>query len=567
MNLLRRLGDLSITRKLAIAFTVVILAAASAGTVTWFRLADIESATNWNRHTYRVLAQADRLVAAMVDQETGVRGHLLNGDRAFLEPFEAGRRGYADAMATLRRLTADNPAQQLRLDELDRAARGWTEGHAGRQIALMARGDEASRREARRMEEEGAGKAAMDAVRAKAEEIASLERRLLEERSAASAVAFGEARLALMLGTGIAALLALLAGLSLARGIARPVSQLSGQVARIAEGDLTVEVTGTATRDEIGTLARAVAVLKENSARARALEAEAEATRLRTEEERRAAQRAMAVELERTVGGVSTTLSGAATELQATVDSLAGLADRTAEQAGASAEGAAQASTNVQAVATAAEQMASSVAEITRQVAEAASVAQQASDEARATDGTMRSLAEAASRIGEVVRLIGDIAGQTNLLALNATIEAARAGEAGKGFAVVASEVKSLAGQTAKATEEIARQIAEMQDATGQAVDAIKTIGVTIERSSEIAAAIAAAVEEQGAATREIARNVGEAAAGTGAVSQQVERVNEGISETTGALQELRTGAEGVARQGEMLQAEVGRLVARLQAA
>jgi methyl-accepting chemotaxis protein len=371
--------------------------------------------------------------------------------------------------------------------------------------------------------------------------------------------------MALAIGTGLAALLSLICGFALARGIARPLSRLADQVSRIAGGDLNVSLDGTARRDEVGSLVQAVAVLKDNSMRARELEAEATAVRERTEAQRIEAQRALADELEQTVGGVSTTLSAAAAVLQNSVEGLTTIAARTADQTDAASGGAIKASENVQAVAASAEELAASVAEISRQVAEAAAVASRASDEARATDGIVRSLTEGAERIGDVVRMIGDIAGQTNLLALNATIEAARAGEAGKGFAVVASEVKQLASQTATATGEIGRQIADMQAATSQAVEAIRTIGITVDRSSEIAAAIAAAVEEQGAATSEIARNVGQAAAGTSEVSVQVERVNAGVGETTGSLDALREGADNVARQGDTLRDEVSGLAARLR--
>jgi methyl-accepting chemotaxis protein len=366
----------------------------------------------------------------------------------------------------------------------------------------------------------------------------------------------------------VVALLAAMAALwVVARRVVRPLGALANETARIASGDLDAEVSGAARGDEVGRLAAALESLRDGARRARAAEVEAEAARGRAAAERLAGRQAMAEELERSVGAVAGSLGVAASELQATAERLAGTADRTAEQAAAAASGASQASGNVQAVAASAEQMAASVAEITRQVAEAATVARQASDEARATDATVRSLAEAAARIGEVVRLIADIAGRTNLLALNATIEAARAGEAGKGFAVVASEVKALASQTAKATEEIGGQISAMQGATEAAVQAIRRIGATVDRSSEIASVIAAAVEEQGAATREIARTVGEAAAGTGEVSAQVERVTEGVGDTTGALRGLRGGIDGVARQGETLRAEIGGVVARLREA
>jgi methyl-accepting chemotaxis protein len=352
--------------------------------------------------------------------------------------------------------------------------------------------------------------------------------------------------------------------LMLAR-VLRPLGALTGTTQRLAAGDLAVEVPGAARGDELGELARTLISLRDEARRARVLEEEAGAARLRSAQERRDAQREMAAQIERTVGDVARALATAVEELQGSTDRLAGTADRTAAQADAVAAGAVTASANVQAVAASAEEMAASVAEITRQVGEAATVARRASEEATATDGLVRSLADNAQRIGEVVRLIGDIAGQTNLLALNATIEAARAGEAGKGFAVVASEVKTLAAQTAKATEEIGAQIAAIQGATQAAVDAIGTIGGTVQRSSEIAEAIAAAVEEQSAATREIARSVGEAASGTSTVSSQAGRVRDGVSDTTDALGKLRAGTEAIGEQGKALHESLGGLVAALR--
>jgi methyl-accepting chemotaxis protein len=232
------------------------------------------------------------------------------------------------------------------------------------------------------------------------------------------------------------------------------------------------------------------------------------------------------------IGAVVNSVAASATQLREAAQRLMDAAAETGREAAEVAEAGAQANADVQAVAAAAEEMAASVEEITRRVGEAAEVARRAVAETRATDETVRGLAEAAQRIGDVVRLIGEIAGQTNLLALNATIEAARAGEAGKGFAVVASEVKNLAGQTAKATEEIGRQIAEMQSATSRAVEAIRAIGATVDRTSDIATAIAAAVEEQGATTREIARSAAQVAQATETVARGIEGIR-GVATTT----------------------------------
>jgi len=253
------------------------------------------------------------------------------------------------------------------------------------------------------------------------------------------------------------------------------------------------------------------------------------------------------------VGAVAAAVAESAARLQQSAISLSGTAATSGEEAAAVAAAGGQAQGDVQAVAAAAEEMASSVSEISRQVGEAAQVASRAVAETRATDATVQGLSEAAARIGDVVRLIGDIAGQTNLLALNATIEAARAGEAGKGFAVVASEVKSLAGQTAKATEEIAAQIGQMQQATSQAVAAIRGIGATVERTSEIATAIAAAVEEQGAATQEIARSASQVADATQTVAQRIEGVRGAAQATGTAASAMRDDSGALANQATQL--------------
>jgi methyl-accepting chemotaxis protein len=273
-------------------------------------------------------------------------------------------------------------------------------------------------------------------------------------------------------------------------------------------------------------------------------------------------QARLADTFEADIGAVVKSVATAAAQMQQSARSLTEAAAASGREAMAVSEAGTQANADVQAVAAAAEEMAASVEEITRRVAEAADVARRAVAEAKATDSTVRGLAEAASRIGDVVRLIGEIAGQTNLLALNATIEAARAGEAGKGFAVVASEVKNLAGQTAKATEEIGRQIAEMQGATSMAVDAIRAIGATVDRTSDIATAIAAAVEQQGATTREIARSASQVAQATDTVARRIEGIRSAadstggsaraVLEASGALagdaDRLRAGAEGFLR-------------------
>jgi methyl-accepting chemotaxis protein len=351
------------------------------------------------------------------------------------------------------------------------------------------------------------------------------------------------------------------------RSVARPIQQITGVITTLAGGELNVAVTGTERQDELGAMARAVQVFKDNAVRVKAMEAEQEVQKQRTETEKKQAMNDLAARFEASVKGVVDAVSVNATEMRSSSETLSATAEQTSRQATTVAAAAEQATTNVQTVASAAEELSSSIGEISRQVAQSASIAAKAVDEAQKTDNTVQGLAAAASKIGEVVKLINDIASQTNLLALNATIEAARAGEAGKGFAVVASEVKSLAAQTAKATEEIAAQINAIQASTGDAVTAIKGIGATIAEINQIATGIASAVEEQGAATQEIARNVQQASAGTKEVSSNIAGVTEGASQTGEAAVKMLASTGELAKQASTLRTEVDRFLSHVRAA
>jgi methyl-accepting chemotaxis protein len=268
-----------------------------------------------------------------------------------------------------------------------------------------------------------------------------------------------------------------------------------------------------------------------------------------------------------TMDQVAQTLGAAATELEGDSEAMAAAAEETSRQSTAVAAASEEATTNVQTVASAAEELSASIAEISRQVARSTASTTRAVSDAQQTDVQIKGLAEAAQRIGDVVKLINDIAGQTNLLALNATIEAARAGEAGKGFAVVASEVKSLANQTAKATEEISSKIAEMQAATTQSVQAVQTIGQTIGEINEVSATIASAVEEQGAATQEIARNVQQAAAGTAEVSANVSGISQAAADTGQVATRVNGASQKIGKEVGTLRTEVEKFLATMKAA
>ncbi len=359
--------------------------------------------------------------------------------------------------------------------------------------------------------------------------------------------------------------LGLLFAFMTAASIVSPVRGMTDVMNRLKSGERNVVVPSTGNSDEVGEMARAVEVFKENLIKVEQMQAEQERLKHQAEIDHRNTLIQMANNFEESVMGIVTAVSGSATELHSSAQSLAAMAEQTQRQATAVAAASDEASTNVQTVAAAAEELSSSISEIGRQVEESAKVTANAVDEANRVNSMVQGLAHAASKIGEVVNLITDIASQTNLLALNATIEAARAGDAGKGFAVVANEVKSLANQTAKATDEIAAQITSVQSATQTAVQGIEGITTTIGRISEISSAIASAVEEQGAATGEISRNVQQAAAGTNEVSSNISGVTQASTETGHAASQVLEAAGGLSEQSEHLRADVGRFIAHLK--
>ncbi len=367
--------------------------------------------------------------------------------------------------------------------------------------------------------------------------------------------------------SGGALLFGLIIAFVLGRGIAKPVVSMTAAMTKLAAGDLESEIPARGRHDEIGEMAAAVQVFKDNMRETERMRAEQEALEAKSEADKRAAMDRLADEFEASIRGVVNGVSSAASELQATAQSMSATAEETNAQASAVAATSEQASANVQTVATASEELSSSISEIGRQVTESVNIASQAVSEAERTNQQIKGLAEAAQKIGDVVQLISDIAGQTNLLALNATIEAARAGDAGKGFAVVASEVKNLASQTAKATEEISSKIAEMQSATESSVTAIGAIGGTIVRINEIATTIASAVEQQGAATAEIANNAQQVSQGTREVSSNIVNVTQAASETGAAAEQMLSSASELAKQGETLREKVDVFVARVRAA
>jgi methyl-accepting chemotaxis protein len=412
----------------------------------------------------------------------------------------------------------------------------------------------------------------MNGEKAYVELLARLDELLAIERSEAAAahdtsMASAQAvRYGFIALFAFATVIAILVSVAISGAIGGSIVRLTASTIRLADGDVSVTVEGSGRKDEIGALAGALGTFKQN-----AIE------KARIEEEQRGRQAQAAARQQRieghihafdgTMRNVLETLGASATQLKGTAETMASTAEETSRQASAVSAASEVASENVSTAAAATEEMAASISEISNQVQQSSQTAAEAVREAARTNETVQSLSGMAQKIGAVVELIQAIASQTNLLALNATIEAARAGEAGKGFAVVASEVKGLASQTAKATEEISTQIGAMQSSTNDAVVAIASISKTIGRMNEIASAIAAAVEQQGAATHEITRNTQEAARGTGEVSRNITGVNAAAGHTGKAASDVLTASTRLGDQAQSLRSEMDRFFADIRAA
>ena len=549
--------------KVAAAFLCILVTMLATNALVYNEVRQTEAAVAMRKNTLGVLLNLKRLTGSLIDQESGIRGYLISGNDAMLEPYRQGRDAYDRVLVSLKQQIAGNPAQVARLDQLDEHARKWQRTIAEQEITLMAQ--KATQDQARQMAASGMGKVVMDAVRGVEAEIETVANDILQTREQAANAAYASTY-HLMLGGGVLALLVAIGiGWLLTATIARPIEAMTRAMHRLIDRDIAMQIPGMGRADEIGKMAAALEVFRNALAEADRLAAEQQAQR--DAKEIRMARLAGVVQgFEHQVGTMMETLANASKGLEDTARSLSGTAGETDTQAARVAAAAEEASARVQNVAAASEQLSASIAEIQRQVTESAQMAGETATEVMRTDTIVRALSETAGQIGEVVSMISGIAGQTNLLALNATIEAARAGEAGKGFAVVASEVKNLAAQTARATSDIGAQIGRVQAAVQDAVTSIQGIVGRIDRISGISTSIAAAVQQQGAATAEISRNVQQTAESTRLVTTSIANVSQAANDTGAAATQVLNSAGELSRQADRLTGEVGSFVQTVQA-
>ncbi len=555
---------MNIAKKFAVSFGVIVFLNLIVGILIWTAAGRINAANTEAEHATGIAtAIADFSNAFEVEQGT-LRGFVMSGDRSFLESARTAHEHGQESLKTAVSEAAQGSELAGKVAAAGALIDQWVAEIRDPQIALMRHPLTVD--EARLFEASGQNESQIELVRSAIQNAKRAADEMLTEVSAtvASAVAWMRG----VVVVGIAAAIAAAIGMAvwIQRSVSRPLLVLNGQMGALAAGDTSRGIQGVERADEIGAMAKTVEVFRANAIERARLEQDAAGEQER-DQRRRQRLEGLVNAFRDDVTAALESVTDNMSQMRETAKVLTEIAGNTAGRASNVSSASAEASANVQTVASAAEELASSITEISRQISETNSTVNEATDAARRSNDQVSGLAAAAQRIGDVIGLISDIAEQTNLLALNATIEAARAGEAGRGFAVVASEVKSLAGQTAKATEEISQQISAIQHSTDDAVKAIQAIAKTIEDVNSHTAAIAAAIEEQGSATSEISRNIAVAASGTQSVVQNVSGLDAAAGETSQSADHVEHISTSAASETERLRQSIDRFLADVAAA
>jgi methyl-accepting chemotaxis protein len=523
--------NLSVSKKGATAFFALALIGAVSGIVTAVNTSGALTEVGKANELSNLSARAYSLDALIVEQALAVKTFLLTGNRDWLAEADKHRSMIKSEFTDINAMVAaDLPSEQARLAGVQSAWTVWYDRIAAKQIEFMRKPETVDL--ARAIEVTKDSTELLEAVRSNSEAFSSA---IAGHRAASVELQNSALSLVWIIAVASAALIttvAVLLGFLNHALVSRPLTQLCDITQKLAKGDTDQSVDFGKRADEIGSMGRALDVFRDNLIRTRQLEADTSQQRLDAERQKREEMEQVASDFEATVMTISDEIIAMLDQLNGSSTSLSGIANQTNEQAVSVSAAAEQATTNVNTVASATEELSASIRAITEQVRTSSEIASKAETEVGRSSEAVHTVQRVVARIGDVTKLITDIAEQTNLLALNATIEAARAGEAGKGFAVVASEVKALAEQTAKATEEIDRQISEMREAADASTSASEVVAGLVQEISENTNAMSGAAEEQNVATTEIARSVAEAAQGTASVSESIAQVSHGAGET-----------------------------------
>jgi len=527
----------------------------------------VRNAVKWVDHTHKVLAKADAVLAAAVDMETGMRGYLLAGKEEFLEPYNGGKERFYSLVEELQQTVSDNPPQVQLMREIGQTITEWQANVTEPTIQLRRDiGDAKTMDDMADLVGEARGKTYFDRFRGLMADFKAEEARLIDIRKDqndwTTAVTFKFIAFCTIGSIIIGGILALFIG----NGIAGPIARTTDDMKKLADGDTSFDVSGLDRKDEVGDMAQALEVFKENRIEADKLQKEQQESQ-QVQVERARSLEMLTSQFETEISELVNTLSSASEELNATAQSMSSIADETSSQSSSMSQVSQSTTQNIQTMAAATEELTASIRELSEQATKTSSSSSEAAEDVSKASHQIEALLSSSEKIGEVVSLIQDIAEQTNLLALNATIESARAGEAGKGFAVVANEVKSLANETSKATEQIAEEVQAVQNEIRSSVEAIQRIDVKIRDVDGAASSIASAVEEQSATTSEIAQKTQSSASNMDELNGNVENVGNAAKSTGDAANDVLSASSELSQRMNDLRQTVDKFIAGVKSA